>query len=283
VSSPTISVILVIRDAPERLWPTLRSIRAQSVAAEVIVVVASDQRHAAHAVAREVDTFVELRGTDWTPGRALNTGADACHSPVHATVLAGRELPRADWLERVLAHHHRTDVAGVSGARFDRERRILLEPRDVRATDWGPSWGFSTVAAGWRASSWVRWPFPEAVPAAEDRIWAWSVVRSGAVLVVDPFLQLEGPPAFRPRAWSIFRRTADEWASLLSAGTPVTAPSLGQAVDAWWRYVDSGVAAPAALQRLNYFRLARELGRWAGGRRAGRASRGPERALHTDG
>jgi hypothetical protein len=262
VSSAAISVILLPAEDQRPLSPTLESIRAQTVAAELIAVVPSGARLAPAAV----DAVVEVPPLEWTTGRALNAGAAAAHAPVHATVAAGRELPRADWLERVLHHHRRPEVAGVSGARVGPDRGVLLQPRDVRAVEWSPTWGFSAAAGGWRAAAWTRCPFPETAPA--DRIWGWRVVRDGAILVVDPFLNLEGPPPYPIDARSIFRRTADEWAGLLAAGAPVTAPSLREAIGAWWRHVDTGVAAPPPLQRLNYFRLARELGRWAGGRRA---------------
>jgi hypothetical protein len=266
VSSATVSVLLLLPEEPQRLSATLRSIRAQTVAAEVVLVCPSDER----PTTAEVDRLVDVPAREWTFGRALNAGATVARAPVHATVVAGRELPRADWLERVLAHHERPDVAGASGARFDRDRRVLLEPRDVRAPEWSPTWGFSAAAAGWRASTWARHPFPDTAPA--DQIWGWDVLRNGLVLVVDPFLQLEGSPPYAVNGWSIFRRTAEEWSGLLAAGAPVIAPSFREALEAWWRHVDTGVAAPAALQRVNYFRLARELGRWAGGRRAAAAS-----------
>jgi hypothetical protein len=262
VSTASISVILLFEQEEQRLADTLRSIRAQTVAAEVVLVRPSDRS----LPVVEVDRHVEVPPLECTFGRALNAGAAVAGAPVHATVVTGCDLPRADWLERVLAHHRRPDVAAASGARFDPDRNVLLQPRDVRAADWGASWGFSAVAGGWRASAWARWPFPETPP--EDRIWSWRVVSEGAILVVDPFLQLEGPPPYRVDARSIFSRAAEEWAGLLAAGAPVTAPSLSDALRAWWRHADRDVAAPIALQRLNYFRLARELGRWAGGRRA---------------
>lgn len=253
--------------------PTLDSLRGQSVRAEIVAVVAPDQRRAARAVAPEIDRLVDVAAALSTRGRALNAGCAAASAPIHATVAPGRALPRADWLERVLAHHRREDVAGASGARRDRDQRLLLEPQDVHVADWSESWGFSIAAGGWRATAWQRCAFPDTVAGAEDRIWAWNVLQEGAVLVVDPFLQLDGPPIHPPRAWSIFRRTADDWASLVSAGAPVNAPSLREAMGEWWNEVNANSATPGGLQRLNYFRLARALGRWVGGRRATRDSR----------
>ena len=243
--------------------------------AEIVGVIAPQDRAATRAVAPEIDVLVDLDTAYWTPGRALNAGAAAATAPVHATVRPGRELPRADWLERVLAHHRRPEVAGASGARFAPEGGLLLQARDVREADWTPTWAFSTAAAAWRATAWASRPFHAAVPAAEDLIWAWEVLCSGHVLVVDPFLQLEGPPDEPPRVSSILRRTADDWASLVGAGTPVIAPSVPRALAGWWGEIDSASTTPAALQRLNYFRLARALGQWLGGRRARRGRPGP--------
>jgi rhamnosyltransferase len=274
-SSPAISMILTCRREPQRLRRTIASVLEQGVTVEIVGVVAPQDRDATRAVAPEIDVLVDLDTAHWTPGRALNAGAAAATAPIHATVRTGRELPSADWLERILAHHRRPEVAGASGARFAPEGGLLLEARDVREADWTPTWAFSTAAAGWRATAWASRPFHAAAPAAEDLIWAWEVLRSGHVLVVDPFLQLEGPPDEPPRASSILRRTADDWASLIGAGTPVIAPSVPQALAGWWAEIDSASATPPALQRLNYFRLARALGRWLGGRRARRGLRQP--------
>jgi hypothetical protein len=278
VSRPPISLILAVGAEPSRLRPTLDSLCGQSMSAETVAVVTTDQRSRARVFAPEIDIVVDLAAADWTPGRAINAGAAVATAPIHSTIAAGYALPRPDWLERVLAHHRREEVAGASGARWDRDGGLLLDSRDVHAVDWTESWGFSTAACGWRATAWERRRFPEEIAGAADRIWGWEILRAGAVLVVDPFLQLDGPPLHPPRAWSIFRRTAEDWAGLVSADAPLTAPSFSEALGGWWNEVDARSATPAALQRLNYFRLARALGRWAGGRRAARGPRASRRA-----
>jgi hypothetical protein len=267
VTSPEVSLILPVRAEPGRLRRTLDSLRAPHVRHEIVAVVTTDQREPTRRIAPEVDVVVDLAPKLWTPGRALNAGCTVASAPIHATIAPGGEVPRSDWLERIIAHHLRPEVVGASGARRDRERGLLFEPRDLRVGDWSESLSFSTAASGWRAATWKAHPFPETV-AAEDRIWAWRVLRDGGVLVVDPFLQLEGPPLHRPTTWSIFRRTADDWAGLISAGTPVAAPSFRDTLRAWWNEIDTESATPAALQRLNYYRWARSLGRWVGARRA---------------
>jgi hypothetical protein len=270
-AAPAVSLVLPMRGDLQRVRPTLDSIAEQSGTVQIVGVVAPQDHDVARVVAPEIDVMVELDTARWTPGRALNAGAAAAAAPILATVRMGRRLPRADWLERMLAHLRRPEVAGASGARLAPEGGPLLEARDVGSADWTVNWGFSTAAAGWRAADWAHRPFFEEAAAGEDRIWACEVLRSGRVLVVDPFLQVEGAPDERPAAWSILRRTSDEWAGLVTAGTPVAAPSLRQALGEWWGDVDGASATPAALQRLNYYRLARALGRWTGGRRAQRA------------
>ena len=103
---------------------------------------------------------------------------------------------------------------------------------------------------------WANQRFDDEVSAAADRIWARQILRRGGLIVLDPFLALRGPPLRPPTGWSIFRGSAAEWRSLVSAGAPVSAPTLSEALESWWREVDAGSATPAALQRLNYFRLA---------------------------
>jgi hypothetical protein len=157
-------------------------------------------------------------------------------------------------------------VVAACGARIDADGTGLLRTRTLVAPEWEPRWGFSTSAAGWKADVWARQPFEDDVPAAADRIWAWRILRRGGVIVVDPFLALSGPPLRRPTALSIFQRSAADWRSFVIAGVPVPAPSLREALASWWDEVDVNSVTPAALQRLNYYRLARALGSWAGGR-----------------
>jgi hypothetical protein len=269
-----VSLILPVGAGVEHLRVTLESLRGQSVTAETIAVVTTDQREATRRAAPELDAIVDLDASRWTLGRALNSGSATATSPVHATIAMGRRLPRADWLERLRAHFDRPDVMAASGAKRDRQLNLLFEPLELRVNDWSETLSFSTAAGGWRASALARCPFPETAPGAEDRIWAWEALRGGGVLVVDPFLQLQGPPLRSPTAWSIFERTAADWAGLVSFGTPVTAPTtLRDALAEWWTDIEEESATPALVQRLNYFRLARALGRWAGGRRARRFRR----------
>jgi hypothetical protein len=275
VTSPTLSLILPAGARPERLRATLESLHEQSLTPEVIAVVTSDRRDAARRAAPSVDALVEIDRKHWTLARALNAGSAAATAPIHATIEPGRELPRNDWLERILAHHCRDEIAGVSGARRDRDQQLLFEPQDLDARSWSERLSFSTEAAGWRAAAWSTHPFPEDVVGAAGQIWAWRILRAGSVLVVDPFLQLDGPPLDPPSTWSIFRRTADEWTGLVSVGAPVAVPSFAETVRSWWSDIDATSATPPALQRLNYYRLARALGRWTGGRRARSAAPPP--------
>jgi rhamnosyltransferase len=247
-------------------------VRRQTVEAEIVGVVPPAQEAVVLEDMSGLDVLVELETSRWTPGRALNAGAAAATAPVHATVTAGYELPRDDWSVRLLAHLQRPAVEAACGAVVDADGTPLRRPRTIGAADWEPRWGFCMSAAGWKADAWARQPFDDDVPAATDRIWARKTLRRGGLIVVDPFLALSGPPLRVPTAWSIFRGSAAEWRSLVSAGAPVAAPTLGEALESWWREVDTGSATPAALQRLNYFRLARALGRWVGGR-AARAER----------
>jgi hypothetical protein len=267
MTGPPISVILAEPRYPQRLGLSLQSVRRQTIQAEVIGVVPSDQR----AVLEDtlgMDALVEVEASRWTPGGALNAGAAAATAPVHATVIAGHELPRDDWSVRLLAHLQRSDVDAACGLAVDADRTPLRRPRTIAAADWQPCWGFSTCAAGWKSEVWSRQPFDQEVPAATDPIWARQILCRGGLIVLDPFLALVGPPLRPPTAWSIFQRSAAEWRSLLSAGAPVTAPTLAEALESWWGDVNPGSATPTALQRLNYFRLARALGRWVGGRAA---------------
>jgi Glycosyl transferase family 2 len=265
-------MIVPIEAEPDDLAATVASIRAQTVPVR-LVAVSIRERRVVQAMATHADELIDLPRSRWTSGRALNLAASMADTPLLATVRAGLVLPRPDWVERVVAHLERPGVAGVAGAALDALGNPLLDPRTLRAEDWSPDCGFSTNAAAWRADVWSRHPFPENVPAAEGPIWARGVLQANGVLVLDPFLAAGHAPGWRPSARAILRQAADERASLVAAGAPVDAPSLPGALRLWWRRVDPDSGVPPILQRLNYYTLARELGHWAGGRRARRDRR----------
>src|SRR5581483_12390392 len=100
---------------------------------------------------------------DYTPGRALNTGARATTAPVLLALSSHTLAPDERWVERCLEHHSDPSVAGCCGLRFMPDATLLFDPIRVDASRIRehPYWGFSNTASSWRRDVWEKMPFDE--------------------------------------------------------------------------------------------------------------------------
>src|SRR4051794_11037601 len=168
------SVIVRCRDEHDTLGRTLESLRAQTVAAEVIVVDSGSVDGSLELARRKADRVVEIPPQAFTYGYALNVGARAATTDLHFALSSHCFAPPY-WIERALTHYERPDVAAINGIQTLADGTPVTEPfvqdgAHARADPW---WGYSNHAASWRASVWREHPFDEEMDYAEDREWAW--------------------------------------------------------------------------------------------------------------
>jgi rhamnosyltransferase len=277
MGADSISVIVRCKDKADTIEKTFASIREQTLASE-IVVVDSGSKDGTLAIARRwADVIVEIPPEEFTFGRSLNIGATAASGRIHAAVSAHVALPDELWLERVVGHVGRDDVAGASGSLDRRDGGVLLEPFYQRLADWEPNWGFNNTAAAWQAAVWTEHRFDEQMSACEDKEWAWRVLRSGWTLAIDPRLVVPGVHRRRAGLRDLLRRcTAENYELVLRTDMPPVGAR--DAVRRWWTDVAHDEQTPPILQRLSYFRMTEIAGSYFGSRQARRrASRASQR------
>jgi rhamnosyltransferase len=202
------------RDALER---ALRSVREQTVAAEIVVVDSGSTDGALEVARRDADRVVELAPGTFTFGGALNTGAAAASGDVHVALSSHCALPRADWIERALRHYEQPEVAGTHGCRQRPDRRpldgVLLQ--DAAHARRHPYWGFSNHASTWRAEVWEQFRFDERLAACEDKEWAQRVLAAGWRIAVDPALDVPKPHRQAAGVRALYRRSVREGEALV--------------------------------------------------------------------
>ena len=278
--APAASVIVRSRDKAGTIEATLRSVRAQSVPVEVLVVDSGSADATVQIAERYADRVLHVTGP-FSYGGSLNLGAAAATAPVHVALSAHCVLPTATWVEDCLRHHARDDVAAVSAARLAPDGTPLTGPYDQRLADARdhPAWGFSNHAATWRASVWRELPFREDLPACEDKEWSWRVLARGWTVVYDPALRV--PLVHRRAAGlrSLWRRVHTEHQALAALGA-LPRPGRGELARRWWSESTPHDRFPPPLQRLNPYRAV-ELHAAVTGTRSARPLPGPDHAALT--
>src|SRR2546430_14595095 len=153
VASPRASVIIRTKDSARTLPGALASVRAQTVACEVVVV-DSGSRDATLSIARAgADRVMQLPAERFSFGRALNVGAGAAGAPIHFALSSHSMPPDEHWIERSLAKYDRAGVAATNGAlRAPGSSRPLTATFFQTLADASryPFWGFSNTGSSWR-------------------------------------------------------------------------------------------------------------------------------------
>jgi rhamnosyltransferase len=262
-----VSVIVRCRDKADTIEATLASIREQTVPAEIVVVDSGSTDGTLDIARRWADVIVEMRAHEFSYGRALNVGADAARSELHAALSAHVALPHGEWLASAIEHLARDGIAGASGHLMRADGEVLLEPVDQGFAQWIPTWGFTNTAAAWRAEVWREHPFDEAMSACEDKEWAWRVLRAGWRIAIDPRLAVSGLHRRKAGLRDLLRRCSAESRELVLR-TDMEPVRARDALSRWWSDVTRDDETPALLQRLSYFRITEIAGSYLGSRQA---------------
>jgi rhamnosyltransferase len=270
MSTPAATFIVRAKDKRDTIEATLRSIRAQTVTSEVIVVDSGSTDGTREIAERLADRVIDLAPGEFSYGGALNAGAAAATAEIHAALSAHCTLPREDWLERALRHYENPRVAATNGERQQPDGQpldtVLLQTIELARRHWG--WGFSNHASTWRAEVWRAFPFDERLVACEDKQWAFRVLEAGRLVAFDPELFVSGGHRKAAGVREYFRRVRRESAAYATFA-PVPELSVRQAVRRWWRVPPGGHAVRS---RLSVMRTAEVVGSYAG-RRAGHRAR----------
>jgi rhamnosyltransferase len=262
------TVIVRSKNEERVIERSLSLLRRQTVDIELIVVDSGSRDRTVEIARRYSDQLIELPAEDFTFGYALNVGARNASTPFHFAVSAHCFPERRDWVELSLRHYDREDVAGTVGLRHlpDGSPIGATFYQDARHARANPYWGFSNHASSWRAAVWERFPFDEAIEAAEDKEWALRVLEAGGVIAVDPALWVDYSHVWRSGAVSTYRRQKRCARAIASFAGP-SPYSLRDCLREWWSEMPDDRHSPL-LHRFDYRRVVGLAGKYAGQRAA---------------
>ena len=272
-----VSVIVRTKDSAATVGETFRSIRAQDVPAEVVVVDSGSTDATLDLAAGSADVVVRIDPAAFSYGGALNAGARAASADVHVALSSHSTLPRTDWLA-VAVGHVRAGALAACGQDGDGDGHVLTGPvaRDHAFLVAHPYWGMSNHASAWSAAAWRREPFAEDLPAAEDREWSWRVTRDGGSIVFDPALLVPGTHRRSAGVVPYFNRLVKEGTALgpLRAMPPY---AVTDAFRDWLRPDPRTPLVSAASRARGRTRLIEVAARWRAGKLNPERADGPRR------
>jgi rhamnosyltransferase len=263
---PVASVIVRTFNSAPTVLTTMRSIRAQDMASEILVVDSGSNDDTLDLVAPFADTILHIKPEEFTFGGSLNIGAAAAAAPVHVALSSHCVLPRPDWL-RIAVGQIRDGAVAAVGMPTDALgrplERVFLVNRDYLLAH--HYWGFSNHASAWSAEAWRAHPFDESLVASEDKEWSWRALGDNGVLAVDPRLVVPGVHRRAAGVRMYYRRLRKEIDSVHDL-RPLPRYGMSDMVLDWGR------AHPRdpfvlARRRLGRTRLVEVLARWRSARR----------------
>ena len=269
--APTATVIVRARDSIATVERTLRSVREQTVRAELVVVDSGSTDGTLEVARRLADVVLEVPPAEFSYGGALNLGARAASGEVHLALSSHSVPVSPTWIADSLARYRDPDVAGTNHGRRTPSGE-LIGPAGYRQTVPDavahPRWGFSNHGSSWRADVWSALPFREDLPAAEDKEWSWRVLARGWTLVYAPELQVTTTHRRGAGLAAYARRIRRERSTMIGLGA-LPRPTLRDAVGEWWHPEHHPEYRPLAVRRLSPYRVAEIAVTYRAGRTAG--------------
>lgn len=278
--SRTASVIIRAKDKADTIESTLRSVRAQTVESEIVVVDSGSTDGTLDIAARFADRIVEIPPSEFTYGGALNTGAEAASGDVHFA-LSAHSWPYTDrWIERSLQLYDRDDVAGTNSAATTPTGEVIegvyhQTARDALDHGW---WGFSNHGSSWRATAWRDLPFRTDLTAAEDKEWGWRALAAGWTIAYSPELSVSSHHRREAGLVALAKRLDKERTAMLGLGA-VQPRSFREALRLWWRVEPVEGGRPTVVRHASPWRLAEHGGEYVADRRFAGFTPDPELAL----
>ena len=265
---PRASVIVRTKDSARTLGDALSLLRAQTVAAEILIVDSGSSDDTLAIAHREADRVIEIPAASFTFGRALNIGAAAARAPIHFALSSHAVPPDTRWIERSLAKYESAHVAGTSGAPTWPGTATPLTTTVHQSLDLAlrhPHWGFSNTASSWRADVWRQLPFNEALPTCEDKEWALRVLAAGWTIAIDSKLAVGDAHRREYGLRHLYRRTRLE-AEVIASLAPVPPATFAAFMREWQIDVPAVRALGRWRRRVSPVRFTELMARYRGHR-----------------
>jgi rhamnosyltransferase len=264
---PLASAVIRAKDEEPAIGRLLEILRSQTIADRLeLIVVDSGSTDRTAGIVREYGVEpIEIPAESFTFGGSLNTGCEAAHAPLIISLSAHAFPPDERWAERMVAAFDDERVAAACGENRAPDgaplRAALLQ--DAAHARRHPFWGYSNACGGFRTDLWRTRSWRADMPGTEDKEWAWTWLRHGWLVRVDPELQVEHDHSHDPIR-DTYVRSRREW---IGYGMYLELPPFPArtALRRWW--ADRDGHASAARARLSPWRAARVAGEWAGRRR----------------
>jgi len=271
----TASVVVRSKDKQATIERTLRALRDQTVAAQIIVVDSGSTDRTVE-IARSFDAeVIEIPASAFSYGGALNIGARHANGDIVFALSAHSAPPTDRWIEWSLEAYQDPNVAitlghflGPAGAPIAAATAVYAADLDLNHH---VTWGMSNHASSWRREVWEQFPFDETLRASEDKEFMWRALGAGYALVVDPRLAVDVQHRWDEGAKALYRRTFKEYAAIAEL-VDFDPPGPWQTVDKWWTKLYAS-NRPKWQRRLSPKRNAELVGEFFGSR-AGARKRG---------
>ena len=259
------TVIVRTQNSVGTIEALLGDLAGQTVDHEVVAVDSGSTDGTLAIVERACDRVLRLPAAAYSPGRALNAGAEAATGDVLFVVSSHCRLQRGDWMEQALVLYADERVAATNGADRDPAGRALAGTHLQTAAEAraNPYWGFSNHASSLRRAAWREQPFSETLPTAEDKEWALRVLDAGWTIAYRPELVVEMTHRWRQGTLRFLRRERLE-AYVLGSYLPLKPYGLRELAGEWWS--PPFPRHRLARERINPRRLAGLLGKYLGHR-----------------
>lgn len=193
-TSPRVSVIVRTKNSDRTVLNTFNSIRAQSVACEIVVVDSGSTDRTLPIAQRFTDIIQHVDATTFSFGGSLNVGCSVAAGEIVVALSSHCAFQDPAFLARTVAHFDDDAVVATCGATTLADGSALdgAFHADHAFLRTRPMWGFSNHASAWRRATWQKHAFREDLPANEDKEWSWRATSDGGVIVLDRSLDIPG-------------------------------------------------------------------------------------------
>jgi rhamnosyltransferase len=206
----SISVVIRSFNSASTIEATLRSVRSQTIRAEIVLVDSGSTDETLTVAAPYVDRLVTMRKSEFSFGRALNRGFEASSGEILHPLSSHCTFQHERHLARVLELHVNEQVAATNGESLGPSNGALTATIFVR--EWPTPkllwWGFSNHSSSVRRSVWAQIPFDERLPACEDKEWAQRVYATDPswTIAFDPKLRVPATHRTKQGLKHLYRR-----------------------------------------------------------------------------